>query len=203
MTINEIQVGRYNGLLHKLLDMKEGAPAPSLAPEIVPALILESDRPEWAFLKGERLCMGRAQDVATAGQYSSVGLQHVGTRGLLVVLEDIYIINGGAGVAGYYLRGDEGLTTADSTGGAYARDSGHGWVAFVGAARPSLYTNAVAPGEAQLFYHTVAPNSVLHLQIPFVLRNASAIWVTSDSVNVGVHCNFLWRERILEASELR
>jgi len=56
--VNEIQVGRFNGILHKLLAMKEGAPAPTLAPEILAAIVLEADRPEYAFLGGTQLGIG-------------------------------------------------------------------------------------------------------------------------------------------------
>ena len=52
---NEIQVGRFNAVLHKLLDMKEGAPAPQLSGDVIPTLVLENDRPEWIFLGAERL----------------------------------------------------------------------------------------------------------------------------------------------------
>ncbi len=51
--VNEIQVGRLNAILHKLLSMKEGAPSPVIAPELVGAIVLETEREEWKFLGGE------------------------------------------------------------------------------------------------------------------------------------------------------
>lgn len=53
--LNEILVGRYNQLLTRLLNITGGAPAPQLAAEVMPVLVLVADSPGLAFLKSELL----------------------------------------------------------------------------------------------------------------------------------------------------
>lgn len=50
---NEILRPGLNSILTKSLGMKEGAPSPILGPEIMPVMVLETERPEWLFLANE------------------------------------------------------------------------------------------------------------------------------------------------------
>ena len=65
----EAYIHRYNELVKKLLGAKGGEPMHELAAELLPVLILESDRPEWAIYKGELLwSVSLAQAAATPGE---------------------------------------------------------------------------------------------------------------------------------------
>ena len=88
---NEIQGGRLNSILHKLLNMAEGSPSPTLATDVFPMLALEVDRPEWHFLGGERLGWARWYLGGTAAQYSHVGLRNPAGSGVLLVVDRIVV----------------------------------------------------------------------------------------------------------------
>jgi hypothetical protein len=63
---NEISEGGLNQILNRRLAMEGYSPSPTLAPEVMPGLVLESDRPEWGFLKGEQL-LGFSQSLGAGG----------------------------------------------------------------------------------------------------------------------------------------
>lgn len=86
---NEIQRAGLNGALHKTLSMKEGAPAPILATEISPGLTLESDRPEWGFLKGEYRWIANAEFPAGVAANIRWLLQNPANSGAIAVVEGI------------------------------------------------------------------------------------------------------------------
>ena len=67
---NEIDEGGLNAILTRRLGMPGGSPAPSLAPEIMPQMVLENDRPEWGWLKGEMLCAASGFEAALLGNRS-------------------------------------------------------------------------------------------------------------------------------------
>lgn len=85
-------VGRYADSLRRLLDLKGALVAvDELGPELVPALVLESDRPEWSYLRGEQLASGHATATAAVGLRSSVRLQNPASSGVLIVVEEIIV----------------------------------------------------------------------------------------------------------------
>lgn len=86
---NQIGVGVYDSLLGRLLNMpqQQGGIVPALSPEVSATLVLESDRPEWCFLKGERCCAGMADVPATVGQVGRFRLRNPVGSGALVVVE--------------------------------------------------------------------------------------------------------------------
>lgn len=194
---NEIQVGRYNGVLHKLLGMPEGAPSPTLATDVFPMLALEVDRPEWKFLGGERLCGGRMTDGNVAAQYSHVGLRNPAGSGMLVVVQKILIGFAANGAMYVALRA---ISTADNIYATYTRDSR--WPGLLGSAKIIDHTTAVAQGTPYAYIRGLA-NTTAQLTDPYVLHPGYDLLVRNAAVNVQVDCSFMWTERGFEPNETR
>lgn len=91
MIFNEISdKGQLNQLMQRRLNMTGSAPAPSLLPEIGPQLVLENDRTEWGYLKGEYLfARGVAAGAPGAGLHTGLILENAPNSGLLVVIERV------------------------------------------------------------------------------------------------------------------
>ena len=199
--MNEVQIGRFSGILHKLLDMKESSPAPTLAPEIIPTLQLEGNRPEWGFLAGERLAAGFDQSVGGAGEISHVILDNPATSNALITVERIVAVTfDGAG--DNYLIGIQVGTapTFSASGAGVLRDSRWGAAQSIGliATRENAapMTNDVVSFEAPI-------QTTLVFDFPFVLAPASRVYVRNGAVARTTTAAFFWRERVLEASETR
>lgn len=198
--LNELQVGRYNGILHKLLDMKEGAPSPQLAGDIQPVLVLEADRPEWKYLGGEYLCLGYGRVSATNIPHAH--LQNDQGAGVLVVLEKFVV---SCSAAGEIFGGHrDGLVGGGSQ--AFAeytfRDSRLSRAADVTAATVVTYDNAASQLTVPNVYARVLANTPYTFDIPVVLQPGDGFLVRGPTgATFGV--TFVWRERYLEPSELR
>jgi hypothetical protein len=85
---NEILAARYNRALTKLLGMVgSGAPAPQLEAAIRAVLVLEGDRPELGFLKGERRWSSGPLFVAGAGgNFGRAQIKNPTGSGLIVTV---------------------------------------------------------------------------------------------------------------------
>ena len=85
----EAYIHRYNELIKSLTGAKGGEPMSELAPELVPMLALEVDRPEWWIL-GNSQAFGSAVDQAAGGVGTNAAAQ--------------WIFPVGAGVVGVVIR---------------------------------------------------------------------------------------------------
>lgn len=208
--VNEIQNGRVNALLTKLLSMKEGSPAPTLAPEVISALVLESDRPEWAFLKGERLGIGGTTLAAGgAGINSYVAIVNPLGSGVLGVILG-FMPSGIVGTSNEWeLRFNNAVTTGlVAQNRAINRDLRS--IGVPGGNIPmtlQIFAGAIAapPGVGSILAQGVAGNSTYSQEIPldFVLPPGFALLVTDPRGNQPVKVYWRWTERVLDPSETR
>lgn len=90
--LNQIQIGRWDNLLRRLLNMKEQKVAPSVATDVSPAIIIENDRPEWGFLTGEVHAIGEHTFTAGVGNFSQIMLHNNGLTGMIVVVHGIMVV---------------------------------------------------------------------------------------------------------------
>lgn len=195
--MNEIQVGRYNAILHKLLAMQEGAPSPLLAPEIFPVIQLEHDRPEWAFLGGEKLCVGQISEAALVANYSYVYITNPVGSGTLVVIERI--LSSEADNTHYF---GSGLGIAPTAFGAQIDSrSGIFPTAIASTAGFDSGTAVARPGSLLTFIWML--RGVAMDMFPVVLIPGAFLAIAGNVVNRGVNISFYWRERTLEPSESR
>jgi hypothetical protein len=193
---NEIQTGRWNAILHKLLSMKEGAPSPTLATDVFPTVVLESERPEWSYLAGERLCFGRWSDAAVAGNYSAVGLRNPVGSGVLVVCEAIDIF---VGATSQWYIGMRSNSTVDAANPGFCRDSRLATQKAVGEVTERTQ---VAVPVYPMYKAIVLVSTTAHYREPIILSPGWEI-LCHALANTEIQGNFSWRERALEPSETR
>lgn len=202
---NELQIGGPNAVLHKLLNMKEGAPAPVLNPELVASLVLQDDRPEWGFLSGEHICFGSANQVAVAGELAGVLLANPVNSGVLVVMTRLFHRStGGLIVFGETITAaipgtNSAVNNADTRAGTAVVGGRHAGIAGQVRNVSSAVSLITAPG-----YYTVAPNEYRDdPNIRVVLAPGSYFLLENNAANNPLRVLFNWYERALERSETR
>lgn len=200
---NEIQIGRLNGVLHKLLGMKEGAPSPQLSGDIVPALILESDRPEWKFLAGERLCMGGGAGAGVVGELRQFQIHNPADSGVLCVIKQMICTCDTSGPI-FWGHADVPYSTL---GGAQLADG----------FRDSRLSRGVLDTTCDVFTLTDAAVAIVSiigrtkilnnlptvLRFPVILTPGHGFAVAFTVANEPFQTTWEWTERLLEESETR
>jgi len=200
---NEIQQGRYNGILHKLFDMKEGAPSPTLATDVFPGITLENDRPEWHFLGGEAYGVAGQSLAAVAASYASIVIWNPIGSGIITIVERLTYWGGAAGIGD--IRQYTGTPAGYTNINRHPRDSRAGWTT-VGQGTPTTrVAYAVSAG--------VDGNVVgrLPIGVAYVPYELTEPWVLSPGfallligpLNTAFGANLWWRERALSPSESR
>lgn len=195
---NEINDYSLNSVLIRRLGMVQAAAAPAVAPEVFPVMTLESDRPEWGWLKGEQL-NGRFMSVgAVAGQFSMVQMYLPSTSQQVVVIENITntgtaqlaifrIIGIGGGLGGW-----SGRTVAN-------RDTR--WVGDRTGLVVETNQNAALPAR----YPDIAvlPGSIAaRFEAPLIITPGRGFCIATASVNQIISANVNWRERVAQPGEL-
>jgi len=204
-SFNEIQVGRLNAVLHKLLDMKEGAPAPQLAGDVVPSIILENDRPEFHFLGNSRLCGGGLYRAGQAGFYNKVALSNPAGSGVLCIVErfDVFASTNGQ----IDMMGVDAVSLVGSQNG-YLFDTRYGGNAWSLSTFPTCQitfeeTAFAGYGVNVQVYRNTA-NTTMTIDKPnIILGPGTGIMLENQIVANAMGVNLWWRERALEPSETR
>lgn len=201
---NEIQVGRFNGILHKLLGMKEGAPAAQLSGDIVPGLILENDRPEWKFLSGERLCHGGMQAADIAAALAKVGLFNPAGSGVLGVVTGGHFSAGSASRVSLYTTNRGNSLASKSSGSIMDGRANTGF--DLGGPFPTIQLDSESVagfvGRAIDQFNVLAA-TVVWVPMQFVLPPDCGIHFANTASNQTLCAGFNWTERSIESSEER
>lgn len=201
---NEVQVGRFNGILHKLFAMKEGAPAPVLMPELLAGIILENDRPEYHFLAGAHLGMGGISSSGVVGELSFGLLANPVDSGALVILERFYSsVTAGSTIFWQVFAGvAPGTATARNTRDtrltinlAAGQQTGLVGTVRFGSSAVSLITAAGG------MYRAVT--DAYQEELVVILAPGTYIIWEDNTANEGLVMHYIWRERALEPSETR
>jgi hypothetical protein len=200
--VNEIQVGRFNGLLHKLLDMKEGAPAPMLASEIFPTIELEAKRLEWDFLMGVRNLGTVGAIAAGIGLPCAFRLRNPADSNVVATVSQI-TVTALTGFNGFIFRIGSIATDLGTVFSGINRDTRD---SVRGATIPSRATVADPAAGSQLHRMQCAVN--VSERINFgngvaVLAPGGFMDIVSNVDNQAVVIACQWRERTLESSETR
>lgn len=89
--MSKIEVGRFSTLLRRFLEQKGDIEvAGELAPEISAVFVLESDRPDWHFLKNEKLISsGALMTVAGATAGPTYRLRNPAGSGLIITIDSV------------------------------------------------------------------------------------------------------------------
>lgn len=110
--MSRIQVGRYAENLRRLLALRgqpEGAGFET-APELQANLVLESERPEWSYLRGERLYQAFQQITPAAAEFAQYRIVNPAGSGILSVVTSVMVVAIGA-VSSWDLRTGVSSTT--------------------------------------------------------------------------------------------
>jgi hypothetical protein len=188
----------------------DGPDPASLAPpsELLAAVVTESERPEWEFLKGGRICIGYVSEAAGAGARAVTGLRNPVDSGTLCVVEEVSAL---ADVAINRLTvhlltalltagmDSDGVEAQRDTRGMLFNTTAHppaclvisDTVAVPGGVYGSLFPSAV--GLAKNYFKST---------IKYVLQPGSAVLFVNTADNNGLTTNFVWRERAIEPQEL-
>lgn len=196
---NEILEGGLNQLLAKRLAMQTGSPTPSISPELGAGLILENDRSEYGYIKGELLAAGRSGASAVVGQFGYVGVTNPANSGILATVERI---NWQFGASHGFVKA-RALTLAGAPVTSGVRDTR--WMPNVGTARPvcvvSAGTTAAAAPEPVLDY--LFPTNYGERTTEYVLRPGTHLLVELEVANIVLPTvTFVWRERMAAPGEL-
>lgn len=187
----KIELGRYSDILRRLLAGKDQVVAAELAPEISPVFVLESDRPEWAFLGGERLGCVAITQAATALARSTCRIRNPANSNALLVIEELYVgIDTTADQVA--IRMGEGTADLATVGIVSVRDRRWGDIQLSAVASRD---NAASAGTRGLWHMPLPVNAPQRIVIPVVLPAGSFLEATSLSNNVGVFLAARVRER--------
>lgn len=197
---NEVQSGRYNRLLQKLLMMKGGAPAPQLGGDIEPGITLESDRPEWGYLAGDMLASCPGLKAADVANLAGVGLANPASSGVLAVTDGILVNNENAATRSFNIY-QGGLAVGSIARG---RPRDFRWTT------PTTKTTASGVGSSieavatgQLIGRlTLATGASIYLPLAFIVNPNRQLLIQTDIVNAICSVTFFWRERAQEESEI-
>jgi hypothetical protein len=201
--VNEIQVGRVNAILTKLLSMKEGSPSPVLAPEVLPVVVLENDRPEYVFLGGGKLCAGGLEQAAVALERPFVQLFNpVGSGVLLVVHYAKFESTTTQQIQVGLSRTPATTNPAGAAGPRDLRGVAIGSLGVVGQMRSQ--TSTLAQPAFYLIYDHVHVNfEPGFLPFPIILDPGSGLLISGTTNATNMRASFAWTERALESSEQR
>jgi len=193
--MNEIQTDRLEAILRRTLAIRAGSLAPTLGPEILPALVLENDRPEWRYYERERLYMCAALQAAVAGQYAHVGIQ-VSAPGHQIIVERIISCSATAGWRRVCMAPKAGFI---GFGLPHPRDDRTATTEQYGA-RAVVLSDAV--GTSAGLYIASLPNIAAETDGPWILSYGDRIlFVQNNVVNQDLVASFIYRDRMLEQGE--
>lgn len=202
--MSKIERGQFSSLLRRYLGMTGVSDViDELAPEISATFTLEAERPEWAFLKGERL-LGMGQTVpALAANFGTVRYRNPAGSGVVAIFHSL---NAGPGFnpapAAMVITITHGLQAADQ-----ATVQGYGIRDF----RQTPIAGAIIQSQG---YAAAGGNAIgaaicaaqttwqfITEQNPVVLVPGAALNVSSGFANLDLVVGAQWLEKRLDALE--
>jgi len=194
---NQVNEGGLNQILTRRLGMQGGASAPGVAPELFPVISLENDRPEWGYLKGERICGRNVTVAAVAGSFSFMQLYLPSTSTEIAVVTSIANTGSSSiGIArGVGIGGGVGGWIAQTVGTRDFRWNGERTSCLLernsGAALPSLFPAFGLLTTTKLLY-----------QEPIVITPGTSLILFGNALNTAIVAELAWRERPANPGEL-
>lgn len=187
---NEIQEQGLNQVIIKRLGMQTGTAVPAVQPELTCDLTLESDRPEWGWLKGEYR-QGRRLNVAAgaATEYAAFMLDNPALSGVLAVVEKSY-----SSVAAQFYVATSQTFLSSSPVGSVRRDSRQPLAGRCGAAAGLI---GVAALQTPAWRMDAGSDD-----LPFILAPGSALVMYAAADATAAVFAMAWRERPVSIGEL-
>jgi len=201
--VNQIQGGRWDTFIRRLLPIKDRSIAPIFASELVGQVVVQEWEPEFYKLRDENLCIGLAAQAGVAAEFTHVKLRNPIGSGNLVVLEEVWF-RPAAGVSIEMAQVISVATVGFTNQATAFRDMRAGGLPGVGVtvAQVSIETNVAPLGGTAIARLQPLATDTMRLKLTMVLPPNSEIIFRALTVNVGMQVTFLWRERGAEPSEL-
>jgi len=164
--------------------------------ETVDAIMNPWGLPEWAFLRGERLCAIWRSQGAVAGEFSYIGLLNPTGSNSLVVIEAASIQSSasGQGFAQLTLEATA-LATLGSQAPGNVRDRRNTPASTTTAQTIIGSDVSSGVGVALENRRTAVATNMDFQHLPVVLAPGHVYLMAWATVNVGIDGNFMWRER--------
>lgn len=193
-TPNQIQGGRWDEYLRSKFNLKGGAIAPEIAPEIIPVTSIPFEL-EDHFLLRDRLIIARAATGVTAGEFTQVSLNNPADSGIILITE------------GFYARSLPDLATLSITRGIFFTGAGVIQIPLdgrmpapsqnVGTASVRKGSNAAKQGGQDI---RLGVTSGQFYKFSCILAPDQSLLIQTDIVNQAIDLTFRWRESVLEPS---
>lgn len=207
MSLNNIGQDRFSRRLTRELEIQGDQPAPVLAPEIQPVLVVEGERPENLHLARERRFGSSMVLGAVAGEYWYCYLMNPATSNVLIILEQASM--GGSAAPTRFGIGTPVpavVPVASLAGRTYdsldqrvpQTPTGQNGQALLYAG-----TDAAAGGVVNVvadFY--LLANTMYDCKIDFVVQPGESVGLWCGVLNTTVYGHLWWRERPLVYGEL-
>lgn len=203
---NQLLNSRFSDVAEKLLGLQEQHGVTSVAPEMMPVVVFEMDRPEYSFLKREKLWYGSMNEAALAANFSQIAVINPTGSNLIVVVKGMIIDPLAANVnfqAGYIIN--LATWTAGTAGAPVARD--RRWPIDPVAGHPLPKTqlfgiqNAAAQLHVELRASVPTNTSSLVLPLDYVLIPGSGFGVLNGTLNAQLNATFWGYERTMLPEE--
>jgi len=201
--VSKIETGRYGDLLRRFLNAKGTEDiAGDLAPEISPVFVLENNRPDWHYLKNERLAAFFTAQVSGASAGPTVRLRNPTGSGVIATFSTL----DWSFSANDHILIAMNLLDANLAGGVLPSTNRDGrQLMAVGQSNSALIVSFVlnaAPVGDVFFGNATAANEGAKYQEPIVLSPGRSIDIgTTDVGVVTLRVSAAWVERALPAVE--
>jgi len=162
---------------------------------VPPGFVLDNDRPEWSFLKDERLWMTNLFVAAVVGARSGVGIGNRANSGVVVVVTHI---NNSGGTPVFISQPASPALPPNYvvTGAAQVRDS-----RVTNMMAQTLARNTIA-GQGRAERWILAANTPYLFTIPIVIGPDASLTIEGNADNVAVQVALAGYEHSLRAEEL-
>lgn len=204
----EVEGGRWDGLVRKLLNISSPRAMPAVADEMIPTFQVQNWEPELYALRRERLLAGFIDQAAVAGEFPHIGLSNPADSNTLIIVEnaEAHSINV---VPTVFAFSTELLASLGWFSISYVnRDLRWPGAGAFGNPRASARLVALSSAVAQgvQFLRMISDNiggrQGPKRWLPVILPpNSGLIYRTDTNVNEQIICNYQWRERPFNPQE--
>lgn len=195
---NQITRGDLSGAVMRALGDSKGAGGVERYSETLDLVMDPWGRPEWAYLRAERLCQGFTSEAADVANFSNCQLMNPAGSGMLVVVERIWIV--AVVVTSFNVEHTTVATTTLQTGQSHPRDSRYlPLTAIVAQVRHGVSAAALGTPVNQI---RILQGDSKEDVVGYVLSPGNSILVRPSAINLGLNVSFAWRERKAYPGEL-
>lgn len=198
--MSKIETGRFSDLLRRYLGMSGTSDiAQELAPEISPVFVLEDSRPEWEFLKGQKLMAVYVPQPGGGAVSTAVRIRNPPSSGVVGIITNIVVAPSALSEIRYKLGNDAG--NLGTTYQSVSRDTRYPRVAFPG--NSALITSGGTGNNGDQFYGTAVPTNEPHIYGggTIVLTPGFQLQIETVVNNLTLLVAFAWLEKKLDPLE--